>query len=73
MFLLDARTARVCWTVLVFAAGVALTYVLRVPILIFVFSLFFAYLIFPLVQLAGSSTSACSSPWPGSASGWGRA
>ena len=51
MFFLDARAARVSWTVLVFAAGVYLTYLLRLPLLIFVFSLFFAYLIFPLVQV----------------------
>jgi predicted PurR-regulated permease PerM len=51
MFLLDARTARVTWTVLVFAAGVYLTYLLRLPLMIFVFSLFFAYLIFPLVRM----------------------
>ena len=52
MFYLDARAARVTWTVIVFAAGLALVYVLRMPILLFVFSLFFAYLIFPLVRLA---------------------
>ena len=52
MFFLDARTARAAWTVLVFAAGVYLTYLLRLPLLLFVFSLFFAYLIFPLVQVA---------------------
>src|SRR5712691_13122357 len=51
MFLLDAHTARVTWTVLVFAAGVYLTYLLRLPLMIFVFSLFFAYLIFPLVRV----------------------
>ena len=51
MFFLDARTARVSWTVLVFATGVYLTYLLRKPLLLFVFSLFFAYLVFPLVHL----------------------
>ncbi|HEY2941461.1 MAG TPA: AI-2E family transporter [Vicinamibacteria bacterium] len=51
MFFLDARAARVTWTVLVFAAGLALLYLLRTPILLFVFSLFFAYLIFPLVRV----------------------
>jgi predicted PurR-regulated permease PerM len=51
MFYLDARAARVTWTVLVFAAGLGLLYLLRKPILLFVFSLFFAYLIFPLVRL----------------------
>ena len=51
MFLLDARAARVTWTVLVFAAALALLYELRKPILLFVFSLFFAYLIFPIVRM----------------------
>ena len=51
MFFLDARAARVTWTVLVFAAALALLYELRKPILLFVFSLFFAYLIFPVVRM----------------------
>lgn len=50
MFFLDARAARVTWTVLMFAAALALLYELRKPILLFVFSLFFAYLIFPIVR-----------------------
>lgn len=51
MFFLDARAARVTWTVIVFAAGLTLLYLLRKPILLFVFSSFFAYLIFPAVRL----------------------
>jgi len=51
MFFLDARAARVTLTVLVFAAGLGLVYLLRTPLLLFVFSLFFAYLIFPLVRM----------------------
>src|SRR5207245_9802637 len=51
MFFLDARTARVTWTVLVFAAALGLLYLLRKPLLLFVFSLFFAYLLFPLVRM----------------------
>jgi predicted PurR-regulated permease PerM len=51
MFFLDARTARVAWTVLVFAVALGLVYLLRKPLLLFVFSLFFAYLIFPLVRM----------------------
>jgi predicted PurR-regulated permease PerM len=50
MFFLDARAARVTWTVLVFAAGLYLLYRLRTLLLLFVFSLFFAYLIFPVVR-----------------------
>jgi predicted PurR-regulated permease PerM len=51
MFFLDARAARVTWTVLVFAVALGLVYLLRKPLLLFVFSLFFAYLIFPLVRM----------------------
>jgi len=51
MFFLDARAARVTWTVLVFAAALDLVYLLRKPLLLFVFSLFFAYLIFPIVRM----------------------
>lgn len=51
MLLLDARAARITWTVLVFAAAIGLVYVLRHLLLLFAFSLFFAYLIFPLVRL----------------------
>ncbi|PYM35971.1 MAG: hypothetical protein DME17_11105 [Candidatus Rokuibacteriota bacterium] len=51
MFLLDARTARATWTVLVFAVGIALVWLLRDVLLLFAFSLFFAYLIFPLVRV----------------------
>jgi predicted PurR-regulated permease PerM len=52
MFLLDARTARAVGTVLVFALAVVLVWILRRVLLLFAFSLFFAYLIFPLVRLA---------------------
>jgi len=52
MFFLDARAARVTWTVLVFAAALGLVYLLRKLLLLFVFSLFFAYLIFPMVRMA---------------------
>jgi predicted PurR-regulated permease PerM len=51
MFFLDTRAARATWTVLVFAAALSLVYLLRKPLLLLVFSLFFAYLIFPLVSL----------------------
>jgi predicted PurR-regulated permease PerM len=51
MFLLDRRGARVTWTVLVFAAAIGLVYLLRKALLLFVFSFFFAYLIFPVVRM----------------------
>ena len=46
---LDARAARVVWTVLVFAGVLALAWALRQVLLLFAFAVFFAYLIFPLV------------------------
>ncbi|MBI1846907.1 MAG: AI-2E family transporter [Candidatus Rokubacteria bacterium] len=51
MLLLDARAARVVWTVAVFAGAAVFLYALRHVILLFVLALFFAYLIFPLVRL----------------------
>lgn len=51
MLFLDARAARVTWTVLVFAAAIAVIYTLRRILLLTAFALFFAYLIFPLVSL----------------------
>ena len=52
MLFLDPKAARVTWTVFVFVAGVALLYVLRNVVLLFILSLFFAYLLWPLVTLA---------------------
>ena len=52
MFALDARTARAAWTVVVMAAALALVYILRRALLLLAFSLFFAYLISPLVKAA---------------------
>jgi predicted PurR-regulated permease PerM len=48
---LDARAARATWTILVFVAALGLAYVLRNVLLLAVLSLFFAYLLFPLVRL----------------------
>src|SRR5512132_2408551 len=48
---LDARAARVTWTILVFVGVLGLAYVLRNVLLLAVLSLFFAYLLFPLVRL----------------------
>src|ERR1044071_5107532 len=51
-FGLDPRAARVTWTVLVFLAVLGLGYVVRYVLLLVALSLFFAYLLFPLVRLA---------------------
>jgi len=48
---LDARTARVAWTMLVFLGGLGLVYVLRHVLLLVALSLFFAFLLLPLVAL----------------------
>jgi predicted PurR-regulated permease PerM len=50
-FGLDARAARVTLTVLVFAAVLALLYLLRHVLLLMAFSVFFAYLLYPLVRV----------------------
>jgi predicted PurR-regulated permease PerM len=52
MRMLDPRTLRVVWTVLIVTLGLALAYLLKQILLLLVFSLVFAYLIFPLVRLA---------------------
>lgn len=51
-FGLDPRAARVTWTVLVFLVVLGLGYALRYLILLVALSLFFAYLLFPLVRIA---------------------
>ena len=50
-FFLDSRTARVTWTIVVILASLALAYALRGVLLLIALSLFFAYLLFPLVRL----------------------
>lgn len=50
MSVLDRRTARILLTILVFALGLAVVYVARAVIIIFVFAILFAYLIDPVVR-----------------------
>ena len=50
MLLADARTARVLVTVLLFALGLGFLYVARVTLIAFLFAIFFAYLMSPLVN-----------------------
>ncbi len=50
-FFLDPRTARATWTILVFLGALGLVYAARGVLLIVALSLFFAYLLFPLVRL----------------------
>ena len=50
MLLADSRTARVLVTVLLFALGLGFLYVARVTLIAFLFAIFFAYLMSPLVN-----------------------
>jgi predicted PurR-regulated permease PerM len=49
LLLTDTRTARVLVTVLLFALGLGFLYVTRVTLIAFLFAIFFAYLMSPLV------------------------
>ncbi|HSB74566.1 MAG TPA: hypothetical protein VLC12_02900, partial [Terriglobales bacterium] len=50
MALTDTRTARVLFTALLFLAGLALIYLTRHTLVLFLFAIFFAYLVEPLVS-----------------------
>jgi predicted PurR-regulated permease PerM len=50
MTLFDGRTARVLLTILAFAIALAIVYVARAVIIVFAFSILFAYLINPIVR-----------------------
>lgn len=50
MALIDTRTARVLFTALLFLAGLALIYLTRHTLIVFLFAIFFAYLVEPLVS-----------------------
>ncbi len=50
MLLADSRTARVLITVLLFALGFGFLYVARATLIAFLFAIFFAYLVSPLVN-----------------------
>jgi predicted PurR-regulated permease PerM len=50
MSLIDGRTARVIFTVLVFAVGLGFLYVARRTLIAFLFAVFFAYLVDPAVS-----------------------
>ncbi len=50
MLLIDSRTARVLVTALLFALGLSFLYVTRQTLIAFLFAIFFAYLVSPLVN-----------------------
>jgi predicted PurR-regulated permease PerM len=64
MSLIDSRTTRILFTVLVFAAGFAFLYAARKTLIAFLFAVFFAYLVDPAVsrveKFARSRTGAIS-------------
>ncbi|HET8575771.1 MAG TPA: hypothetical protein VFO18_01635, partial [Methylomirabilota bacterium] len=47
---LDPATVRVAWTLLAIGAVLALLYILRYVLLLLAFSVFFAYLLYPVVH-----------------------
>jgi predicted PurR-regulated permease PerM len=47
----DGRSARAAWTVLAIALGVAVVYLIRRTLLIFIFAMLLAYMLSPLVDL----------------------
>jgi predicted PurR-regulated permease PerM len=53
---IDPRAARVAWTVFLVAAALFIVYSVRTTLLLIVFAVFFAYLLFPLVQLVDRHT-----------------
>ena len=50
MLLADSRTARALVTVLLFALGLGFLYVARATLIAFLFAIFFAYLMSPMVN-----------------------
>jgi predicted PurR-regulated permease PerM len=50
-FSLDARAARITWTILIILGAFALIYAMRRVVILVALSLFFAYLLVPLVRL----------------------
>lgn len=56
MFGIDPRVSRAAWSVFVVALAIFIAYSVRTTILVVVFSVFFAYLLFPLVKLIDRHT-----------------
>ena len=46
---IDPRVAKVTWTVFLIGLALFITYSIRSTILVIIFAIFFAYLLFPLV------------------------
>ena len=56
MLAIDNRAARVTWTVFIVLGVIALVYFARVTILMFVFAMFLAYMVSPIVNLVSRLT-----------------
>ena len=52
MFGFDLRTAKITWTVFLVALLLFVAYLIRSTLLVVIFSIFFAYLLYPLVEIA---------------------
>ena len=50
MTIIDSRTSRVIFTVLLFALGLGFLYAARQSLILFLFAIFFAYLVNPAVE-----------------------
>jgi predicted PurR-regulated permease PerM len=53
---IDPRAAKVTWTVFLIGLAIFITYSIRTTILVIIFSIFFAYLLFPLVRFVERHT-----------------
>ena len=61
MLAIDTRAARVTWTAFLVLGVIALIYIIRAPILLFIFAMFIAYMVSPLVNLVDRFTPPNSS------------
>ena len=61
MLAIDSRAARATWTVFLVLGVIALVYLARGPILLFIFAMFLAYMVSPLVNLVDRFTPPNSS------------
>ena len=66
MLLTDSRTARALVTVLLFALGLGFLYVARATLIAFLFAIFFAYLMSPLVNRLERLLTGRAGPSPSS-------
>ena len=56
MLSIDTRAARITWTVFLVLGAIAFVYLAREPILLFIFAMFFAYMVSPVLNLVDRYT-----------------